>query len=89
MNDAEEAAATGVGILGHLARLVVFALIGLFLLEAAWEFDPKEARGLDGALMELAQQPYGALAARRGRGRPDGLRALLLRPGPLPADLAR
>ena len=32
MNDAEEAAATGVGILGHLARMVVFALIGVFLL---------------------------------------------------------
>ena len=28
---AEEKAATGVGILGHLARLVVFGLIGLFL----------------------------------------------------------
>jgi hypothetical protein len=61
MNDAEEAAATGVGILGHLARAVVFTLIGLFLLKAAWQFDPNEARGLDGALMELAQQPYGAL----------------------------
>ena len=61
MGDAEEKAATGVGILGHLARLVVFGLIGAFLLKAAWEFDPKEARGLDGALLELAQQPYGSL----------------------------
>jgi hypothetical protein len=61
MNEAEEAAATGVGILGHLARAVVFCLIGLFLVNAAWEFDPKEARGLDGALLELAQQPYGGL----------------------------
>ena len=61
MNQAEEAAATGVGILGHLARLVVFGLIGLFLLKAAWEFDPKQARGLDGALLEVAQRSYGAL----------------------------
>ena len=61
MGEAEETAATGVGILGHLARMLVFGLIGLFLLKAAWEFDPKEARGLDGALMELAQQPYGGL----------------------------
>ena len=60
MNDAGEAAATGVGILGHLARLVVFGLIGLFLLRAAWQFDPKEARGLDGALLEVAQASYGA-----------------------------
>jgi len=59
MSEAEETAATGVGILGHLARMVVFALIGLFLLKAAWEFDSKETRGLDGALLELSQQPYG------------------------------
>jgi len=61
MNEAEEATATGVGILGHLARCVVFGLIGVFLVKAAWEFDSKEARGLDGALLELAQQSYGAL----------------------------
>jgi uncharacterized protein DUF1206 len=61
MGDAEEKAATGVGILGHLARMIVFGLIGAFLLEAAWTFDPKEARGLDGALLELSQEPYGGL----------------------------
>ena len=61
MGDTEEAAATGVGILGHLARLVVFGLIGLFLVRAAWEFDPKKARGLDGALLEVSQQAYGGL----------------------------
>ena len=61
MGEAEEKAATGVGILGHLARMAVFGLIGAFLLEAAWTFDPKEARGLDGALLELAQEPYGGL----------------------------
>ena len=31
MNEAEEAVATGVGILGHLARCAVFGLIGIFL----------------------------------------------------------
>ena len=59
MSDAEEASATAFGVLGHLARAAVYTLIGLFLLRAAWEFDPKEARGLDGALLELTQQPYG------------------------------
>ena len=44
MSDAEEAAATGLGILGHLARFVVFGLIGAFLAQAAWEFEAKEAR---------------------------------------------
>jgi hypothetical protein len=61
MGDTEEAAATGVGVLGHLARMVVFALVALFLLKAAWEFDSTEARGLDGALLELSQAPYGGL----------------------------
>jgi hypothetical protein len=59
MNDAEEAAVTGIGILGHLARMVVFALVGAFLFKAAWEYDSKQARGLDGALLEVAQAPYG------------------------------
>jgi hypothetical protein len=61
MNEAEEAAATGVGVLGHLARMVVWGLVGAFLLRAAWEFDPKRARGLDGALLEVAQASYGGL----------------------------
>jgi hypothetical protein len=61
MSAAEEALARGLGIVGFLARFVIFALIGLFLVKAAWEFDPKEARGLDGALLELSRQPYGGL----------------------------
>ena len=61
MNEAEQAGATTVGIFGHLARGVVFGLVGAFLLKAAWQFDPKEAVGLDGALLEVSQQPYGEL----------------------------
>jgi hypothetical protein len=60
MAEAEETASTGLGVIGHLARAVVFTLIGLFLVEAAWKFDPKQARGLDGALLEVSQRPYGA-----------------------------
>jgi hypothetical protein len=59
MGNAEEAAATGVGIAGHLARMVVFGLIGAFLVKAAWQFDSRQARGLDGALLEVSQRPYG------------------------------
>ena len=47
------------GVVGHVARGVVFALIGVFLMKAAVEFDPSEAVGLDGALARLADQPYG------------------------------
>jgi hypothetical protein len=48
-----------IGAIGHLARAVVFGLIGIFLARAALEFDPQEARGLDGALLELAQEQHG------------------------------
>jgi Domain of Unknown Function (DUF1206) len=47
------------GVIGHLARAVVFGLIGFFLLRAAWQYDPDEAIGLDEALRKLAGGPYG------------------------------
>lgn len=50
---------TLVGVLGHLARFVVFSIIGWFLVKAAVEFEPKKAVGLDGALAQVSQQPYG------------------------------
>jgi Domain of Unknown Function (DUF1206) len=50
-----------VGTIGHSARGVVFALAGVFIVRAAWEFDPKEAIGFDGALAKLANADYGPL----------------------------
>jgi uncharacterized protein DUF1206 len=50
---------TAIGFVGHLARAVVFSLAGLFLLKAAYEYDPKEAIGLDGALAKVARAEYG------------------------------
>jgi hypothetical protein len=47
------------GITGLFARAVVFALVAWFLIKAAVEFDPDEAVGLDGALLKLANAPYG------------------------------
>jgi hypothetical protein len=38
---------------------VIFGLAGLFLVRAAWQYDPKEAIGLDGALAKLANADYG------------------------------
>ena len=49
------------GVFGHLARMVVFCLVGVFLIKAAIEFDPGAAVGLDGALAKLAHQSYGAV----------------------------
>jgi len=47
------------GLVGHLARAVVFTLIGIFVIKAALEYDPNEAIGLDGALQKVADAPYG------------------------------
>lgn len=50
---------TRVGVFGHLARCVVFVLIGYFLLKAAIDFNPDAAVSLDGALSKLGQESYG------------------------------
>jgi hypothetical protein len=47
------------GQFGLAARGVTFCIIGGFLIHAGIAADPTEARGLDGALAVLAQQPYG------------------------------
>jgi len=47
------------GVAGHIARGVIFALIGVFFIQAAWDYKPKDAVGLDGALTKLAQADYG------------------------------
>jgi hypothetical protein len=47
------------GTFGHLARMVVFALIGYFLVRAAIDYDPDKAIGLDGALAALRDASYG------------------------------
>lgn len=47
------------GQAGLAARGVVFGIIGGFLIEAALNANPEEARGLEGALDTLAAQPYG------------------------------
>lgn len=52
---------TWLAIGGHVARAVVFALIGIFFIKAAVEFNPSKAVGLDGALAKLANQSYGSV----------------------------
>jgi len=47
------------GRFGHFARMVVFCLIGAFLIKAAVEYDPSNAVGLDGALAKLEHASYG------------------------------
>src|SRR4051812_34597507 len=48
-----------VGVVGHVARFVVFGLMGVFAIKAAVDYNPKDAIGLDGALQKLAHASYG------------------------------
>jgi hypothetical protein len=50
---------TIVGVVGNLARMVVFTMVGVFLARAAYDYRPRGAIGLDGALAKLAHQTYG------------------------------
>ena len=47
------------GVFGLLSRGVMFALIGVYLVLAAWRAQAKYAIGIAGALATLKQQPYG------------------------------
>jgi hypothetical protein len=50
---------TALGVFGHVARAVIFALVGYGLIKAAVDYNPKKAVGLDGALRQLAESSYG------------------------------
>jgi hypothetical protein len=47
------------GVAGYTAKGIAFAIAGVLLVAAAVTYDPAKARGLDGALKELAKQSYG------------------------------
>ena len=49
------------GLIGHLARMIVFGLIGIFLIRAAVDYNPRAAVGLDGALVKIVHASYGPL----------------------------
>ena len=59
MSPGVESAFTAVGVVGYVARAVVFALIGWFVIKAAIDFDPDKAVGLDQALAKLANSTFG------------------------------
>ena len=59
MTEVEDRGFSALGVAGHFARGVVFGLIGLFLVRAAWDYNPEEAVGLDGALSQIVRQDYG------------------------------
>lgn len=50
---------TALGVIGTSARGVVFALAGVFVIQAAVEYKPQKASGLDGALRSLKDTAAG------------------------------
>ena len=53
---------TVVGVIGIVARALVFVPIGLFLVVAGIQADPGHANGLDETLASLAREPWGPAA---------------------------
>ena len=61
MSESVERAFTALGGFGHLARMVVFTLVGYFFIRAALDYNPHKAVSLDGALTALGNASYGPL----------------------------
>ena len=59
MSDVEERSFGAVGVVGHVARGLVFGVLGAFLVRAAYQYDSRETVGLDGALSEIVRADYG------------------------------
>lgn len=59
MSDEVQRTFTALGVFGHLARAVVFTLVGYGLIKAALDYDPEKAIGLDGALRQVQDASYG------------------------------
>ena len=62
MSPQVKTAISWLGTVGYLARMIVFGLIGIFLIKAAVDFNPRKAVGLDGALAKIVDRSYGPLA---------------------------
>lgn len=50
------------GMIGYIAKGIVFGIVGVLLGIAALQSQPQEAGGLDRALKTLAAQPFGTVA---------------------------
>ena len=53
-------ALTVLGACGLTGRGVLFGLVGLYPVDAAWDRDPRYSGGIAGALQGLQQQPHGS-----------------------------
>lgn len=49
----------GLGRVGHTAKGIAFGIVGVLFVSAAVQHEPKESGGLDQALREILDQPFG------------------------------
>jgi Domain of Unknown Function (DUF1206) len=59
MSNSTRAIVVSLGLVGTVARGVVFAVAGILVVDAAVTFKPRKSTGLDGALHTLAEHSYG------------------------------
>lgn len=59
MDDHEWKIAKNSGRMGLISRGIVLSIIGFFFIQTALTSDPEQTKGLDGALSEIAQKPFG------------------------------
>jgi hypothetical protein len=59
MSPATQRMVKRLGMVGTAARGAIFALAGALVVEAAINYQPSKARGLDKALLTLRNQPFG------------------------------
>jgi len=62
MPDGVEHTVHTVGVVGSLARMVSFALVGAFLVRVGWMFDPSSPVGLDESLAKVRDASWGQAA---------------------------
>jgi len=47
------------GKVGHLSKAIAFSIVGGLFVYAAWTHDPDKSGGLDQALLQILEQPFG------------------------------
>jgi hypothetical protein len=57
MNTTTRKTVTNLGRYGTIARGLVFVIVGLLTLRAAWQHKPKDAGGIDEAVKTMAKTP--------------------------------
>lgn len=61
MSSGMRSATHTLGTAAYVTKGAILALLGYFFVQSALTYDPSQAKGLDAALAEVAQQPWGRI----------------------------